>query len=291
MTAVDTAIVPLAGLATRMQPLARSVPKEMLPLGDRPVLHHVVAELAAAGVEHVVLVVGSRSEAIERYFHRLPDLDDRLDRQGRGRLDDPHWTALTRCTFSFVRQDEPSGVADAVGRAARVVGDRPFIVHMGDSVVWRDRGLLGRMVGCYSDTHADVTVAVGRHLPHPTSARAVAEPAAGAPGVDRPYPVRRLLPSPRPDAPDLPFVVGRFLLRGPIVPWVGPANGFGRIGGLTPLVPDPDGASVMAVPLLDEERLLGAGTLAEYHASWRQWLGEVDENDARAAWRAARGHH
>ncbi|MGH3964738.1 MAG: sugar phosphate nucleotidyltransferase [Gammaproteobacteria bacterium] len=276
---VDTAVIPLAGLATRMQPLARSVPKEMLPLGDRPVLHYVVEELVDAGVEHIVFVVGTRSETIERYFHHLPDLDERLNQSGTGRSRDPLWQKIERCSFSFVRQDEPLGIADAVRRAQPVIRDRWYFVHMGDSIIWQDAGLLSRMISCQAEASVDATIAVSRRLPHCSSTRALAEPAAGVDPAGQPYDVARITEAGERQREGgrhtQPFVIGRYLLKGPMPSPGQCASDSGKFGGLTPWLSKGSTASVRAVSLLDTEYLLGAGTLGEYQTSWRRWLDEV----------------
>lgn len=275
---VDAAVIPLAGLATRMQPLARTVPKEMLPLGDRPVLHYVVEELVNAGIEHIVLVIGGRSEAIERYFHHLADLDERLDQSGFGRGRDPLWQKIAHCSFSFVRQDAPLGIADAVRRAQPVIRDRWYFVHMGDSIIWRDSGLLRRMINCQAESSADATIAVSQRLPHCSSTRAIAEPAAGVDPGDQPYDVTRIveagerLPG---DRYPQPFVIGRYLVKGPMPSPERCVADSSKFGGLTPWLSQSSTATVRAVSLLETEHLLGAGTLGEYHTSWRHWLDEV----------------
>lgn len=271
-TVVDTAVVPLAGLATRIQPLARAFPKEMLPLGDRPVLHHVIDELASAGVRHVVLVLGPGGETVKRYFDRIPELDAKLESGGRGRDGDPVWKPLADVRLSYVTQEKPAGVANAVSLARPIIGDRPCVVHMGDSVVWPKSTMVSRMIQAFEETRADMVVAVGRSLIHPSGATAVAEPIDGSMPADRPFRLRRLLEQQPSDGPTLPFVVGRFLLKGPLSEWDGMAPGFGRLGGMAPLLNDPDAAQLVGVSFSPHERLLGSGTTAEYHASWRHVL-------------------
>jgi UTP--glucose-1-phosphate uridylyltransferase len=269
---IDTAVVPLAGLATRIQPLARAYPKEMLPLGDRPVLHHVLEELAGAGIRHVVFVLGPRAETVQRYFDRIPELDARLEERGRGRGADPMWACVAGVRLTYVVQEKPVGVADAVSRAADVIGDRPYLVHMGDSVVWPTSRIIRRMIESFAETDADMTVAVGRSLVHLSGANAVAEPIDAQVPAGQPFQVRRFLESAPAGGPALPFVIGRFLLKGPLVRWRGGVTEFGRLGGLAALMSDPDAASVVAVPSERDERVLGSGTLAEYRASWRHIL-------------------
>lgn len=269
-----TAVIPVAGLATRMQPIARAYPKEMLPLGNRPVLHHVVEELVDGGIRHIVFVVGSRSESIERYFHHLPD----LDQHGIPRAENPVWSKALQCSFTFVRQDEPLGVVDAVNRAHWAVGDHSYLVHMGDSVIYRNAGLIQRMITCHASRAADLTVAVSWRLPHPSSARGVAVPVGTITDRREPFQVERFAAEGS-VLPSAPFVIGRYLVRGPMPRQPAVITGPARFGGLTQLMPRGEEASVMAVPLTGDEQLLGAGTLAEYFASWRYWL-ESERNDS-----------
>lgn len=285
MTHVEIAVIPVAGLATRVQPLARSLPKEMLPLGELPILHRVAIELADAGVRHFVLVVGRHAEPIERYFHHIPELDERLAEKG---IAHPLSPLPTDCAFTFVRQDRPLGVADAVRRAARLVGREPYFVHMGDSIIWKDTGLLGRMLLAHRTRQADATFAVGRRLPHSTSTKAVTEPLDQPAGRDDVFSIRRVTEAAElteaaqvtetagapPGTARLPFSIGRFLLEGPM-PYGGEDHdGPARFGGLTPLLTGRDKAKVLAVPLVGDETLLGVGTMGEYLTSWRTWLAE-----------------
>ncbi|HEY3868387.1 MAG TPA: sugar phosphate nucleotidyltransferase [Actinocrinis sp.] len=272
--AVDRAVIPLAGLATRIQPLARAFPKEMLPLGDRPVIHHVIDELVGAGVRHIVLVLGTRAEAIRRYFGCIPELDAALAARGRGRDTDPIWRPLATADveLSYVLQEEPAGVADAIARARDVIEGRPCVVHMGDSVAWPSSTVISRMIQAFEETDADMTVSVGDALVHAGVASAVAEPLDTGESVDRPFRVGRLLEQRPPGSAALPFVTGRYVFKGPLQPWKGEVSDFGRLGGLAPLIKDPDAARVIGVPFGPHERLLGSGTLAEYHASWHHIL-------------------
>jgi UTP--glucose-1-phosphate uridylyltransferase len=266
---VHTAVIPVAGLATRIQPIARSVPKEMLPLGDKPMLHHVVEELVNGGIQHIIFVLGTRSEAIERYFHYLPDLDG----DWSAREANPVWSKILRCSFTFVRQERPSGVIDAVRKAYWNVGAGPYIVHMGDSIIHKDAGLIERMIACHDHNSADLTIGVSWHIPHPTSASgAVASTEQIGQEHNQPFHVKRFLGIAESDPLNNPYVIGRYLLEGPM-PAVTVLPGQGaRFGSLTSLIPNGDSASVMAVPLIGDEQLLGAGTTVEYAASWRRLL-------------------
>ncbi|MHB8631843.1 MAG: UTP--glucose-1-phosphate uridylyltransferase [Candidatus Limnocylindria bacterium] len=135
MTPVRTAVIPAGGLGTRFLPFSRSVPKELLPLVDTPVLDVVVSECAAAGIERVILVTAPGKESLAAYFQPNPRLEARL--RAEGRLADLE--ALRRperlATVEIVVQPEPKGNGHAVGVARDAVGDEPFAVLWGDDIV------------------------------------------------------------------------------------------------------------------------------------------------------------
>jgi UTP--glucose-1-phosphate uridylyltransferase len=126
-------LIPAAGHGTRFLPIAKAVPKEMLPLGDRPVLHHVVAEAAAAGCGEMLMVISRGKQAIIDYFTRNPELEQRL--QAAGKLADlAELHALDALgDIAYVCQPEQRGLGDAVLRGARWIGDAPFAVLLGDT--------------------------------------------------------------------------------------------------------------------------------------------------------------
>ena len=126
---IRKAVVPVAGLGTRMLPLTRSVPKEMLPLGRKPVIQHVVNELAAAGIERILFVTSSRKKAIEDYFVNGGTSDRAANTPG-GSSDGP--PALD---YSFVRQEVPGGNGDAVRLGKAFAGSDAFVVAWGDAVI------------------------------------------------------------------------------------------------------------------------------------------------------------
>jgi UTP--glucose-1-phosphate uridylyltransferase len=132
---VTTAVVPVAGLGTRLLPATKSQPKEMLPVGGKPVVQHVVEELAAAGIERVVFVTGRGKGAIEDHFDRDPVLRAALERRGDKALLDRLAFEELGVSFSYTRQPEPLGLGDAVLRAEGFGGDAPFAVALGDAIL------------------------------------------------------------------------------------------------------------------------------------------------------------
>jgi UTP--glucose-1-phosphate uridylyltransferase len=226
-----------------------------------------VEELVDAGVEHVVFVVGARSQAIEQYFHVIPELDNALDGRGRGRSSDPVWAKLMECSFSYVRQDTPAGIAEAVYCARHLVGNEPYFVHMGDSIIYGDRGVLRRMVEAHVATGVSETLAVGWHVPHALGTHVTVAPSRSPANRTEAFPVGRMYHTENRGPDGGPYAAGRFLLEGPMV--LRPGSHGQRYGGLSGLLEAGEGCSVTAVPLLDTEIVLGAGSIDEYLESWR----------------------
>ena len=135
MKPVRTAVIPAAGLGTRFLPFSRSVPKELLPVVDTPVLDLVVSECAASGIERVVLVIAPGKESLAGYFQPTPRVEARLRSEGRT----AELAALTRpqtvAKVEVVVQPEPAGNGQAVLVAREAVGDEPFAMLWGDDIV------------------------------------------------------------------------------------------------------------------------------------------------------------
>jgi len=149
MTAVRTAILPAAGLATRFLPVTKAVPKELLPLGNKPVIHWIVEEAVAAGVEEIVLVISPDKTAIREYFSPAPALDDILQARGKPELLDELNRLLDRVAFTFVVQHEPSGLGHAVLCGRDAVGEEPALVLLGDAVITAEVPVARQLVAVF----------------------------------------------------------------------------------------------------------------------------------------------
>src|SRR6266700_166058 len=123
---VTKAIIPAACFGTRMLPAAKAVPKEMLPVLDRPTIQYVMEEAAAGGVEDVLLVTSREKRAIEDHFDRSPELEQRLRAAGKESLLASINELAARVKIHTVRQAEPRGLGDAVNQGRRHMGDQPF---------------------------------------------------------------------------------------------------------------------------------------------------------------------
>jgi UTP--glucose-1-phosphate uridylyltransferase len=152
MKPIRKAVFPVAGLGTRFLPATKAMPKEMLPVVDRPLIQHVVDEAREAGIEHFIFVTGRNKGVIEDHFDRQFELEHTLtERQRHTDLE-----ALARDlpgpgTASFTRQQLPLGLGHAVWCARELVGHEPFALLLPDVLVQHDRGCLGQMIDAARD--------------------------------------------------------------------------------------------------------------------------------------------
>ena len=135
MKKITHAVIPVAGFGTRMLPLSKSVPKELLPLGNRPAIHYVVEEAIAAGIKHIVLVGHAQKSAIENYFDINAELDNQLRQKGKNELADSLNWLPKDVTVSMIRQGKPLGLGHAVLAARPIIGEHDFAVMLPDVVL------------------------------------------------------------------------------------------------------------------------------------------------------------
>jgi len=263
MARPDRAVIPVAGLATRMYPLSRAIPKELLPLGRKPVLSHVVEELARAGVSRLQMITSERTRAIEQYFGPDEPLDRALSQAGLDRL----WAAeneiRSRCSFHFVRQEAPRGLADAVHRARPFLAGRPFFLHMGDSVISGDPDLAERMIEAQERSGAAGVVAVHTMTGEHIRAGATVVPRSD-PGRDT-FEIEAVIEKPAQEEIVTGLgLVGRYLLVAPLLERPRPEPRISLLGGLGGLFPDRLDGPVLAVRCRPEAQVHDAGTLDGY---------------------------
>ncbi len=153
MKRVRKAVLPVAGLGTRMLPAAKTVAKEMLTVVDRPLIHWVVDEARAAGIEHIVLVTGRGKSAMEDYFDHAPELQATLEAKGKDKLLADLLDHLPReGEISYVRQMAPHGLGHAVWCARDIIGDEPFAVLLPDMIMDAAPGATRQMLDAYEAT-------------------------------------------------------------------------------------------------------------------------------------------
>ncbi|MBU5616992.1 UTP--glucose-1-phosphate uridylyltransferase [Psychrobacter sp. TAE2020] len=135
MKKITHAVIPVAGFGTRMLPLSKAVPKELLPLGNRPAIHYVVEEAIAAGIKHIVLVGHAQKSAIENYFDINAELDNQLRHKGKDELADSLNWLPKDVTISMIRQGQALGLGHAVLAARPIIGEHDFAVLLPDVVL------------------------------------------------------------------------------------------------------------------------------------------------------------
>jgi len=143
---VRKAVIPAAGLGTRMLPATKTVPKEMLPMVDKPVIQYIIEEAVAAGIEDILIVTNRAKSAMDDYFDYYPELEERLDRAGKDKELAEVRHAADLANIFYVRQKETKGLGHAIWRAKRFVGDEPFAVLLGDDIMRAKQPVIGQLI-------------------------------------------------------------------------------------------------------------------------------------------------
>lgn len=244
------AVIPAAGLGTRFLPATKAMPKEMLPVVDKPAIQYVVEEAADAGIDDILVIIGRNKNAISNHFDSVPELEVKLMEKGdTGRLERV-MKSSDLADIHFVRQGEPKGLGHAVLRARTHVGDSSFAVLLGDDLIDERDPLLTDMIAEHERSGAAV-IALMEVDPaniHMYGAAAV-EPIEGQDAVR----VTGLVEKPaQEDAPSNLAIIGRYVLPASvfeILERTEPGKG-GEIqltDALQELAADPDGPGVVGV--------------------------------------------
>ena len=210
---IRKAVLPVAGFGTRVLPATKAIPKEMLPVVDRPALQYVVDEAIEAGIEHIVFVTGRGKSAIEDYF----DLAFELETNLRGKaskadiLAEVEKTRLSAGGASFTRQQEALGLGHAIWCARDIVGDEPFAILLPDVIIKAKQSCLSQMVDAYNKVGGNI-IAVDPVPEERASSYGVIAPKGEADGrliqmsgmVEKP---------PREEAPSNLAITGRYILQ------------------------------------------------------------------------------
>ena len=208
---VRKAIIPTAGLGTRFLPATKALPKEMLPIVDKPTIQFIVEEAKASGIEDILIVTGKNKQAIENHFDSNPELEQDLEKTGKSEL-----LKLTQgitnlgVNLYYTRQPHPAGLGDAVYRARSFVAGEPFVIMLGDDLMKDKVPLTKQLINDYDKTHAS-TIAVMK-VPH----KEVSKYGVIAPDgkiADDLYNVKSFVEKPDVDkAPSDLAIIGRYLL-------------------------------------------------------------------------------
>lgn len=153
---VRTAVFPAGGLGTRFLPATKVVPKEMLPLVDKPIIQYGVEEALASGIEHIIFITGRGKGAMEDHFDISYELDATLEKKGKKELLELSRKISSLARISYVRQKEPLGLGHAVLCAKELVGDEPFAVLLPDDVIDAPTPCIQQMIGVYEERGGSV---------------------------------------------------------------------------------------------------------------------------------------
>lgn len=153
---VKKAILPVAGFGTRFLPATKSQPKEMLPIVDKPVIHYLIEEAVAAGIEEVILITGRGKSAIENYFDVSFELEHNLVEKGKHDLLKQVKEIPNLARFVYIRQPIPKGDGHAILCARDLIGDEPFAVLYGDDLVDSSEPALSQMLKLFAEVQAPV---------------------------------------------------------------------------------------------------------------------------------------
>ena len=204
------AVIPVAGLGTRLLPATKAMPKEMITVVDKPVIQYVVEEAVGAGVEHLLMITGRNKTAIENHFDRMVEMENTLLSKG----DIEKLSRVTEVSeladIHYVRQGDPKGLGHAVSKAEAFVGDAPFALLLGD-VIMEHGALLKTMMTLANEHNANV-IALAEVPIETVGAFGVAEisPSAGTSFFN----ITRLVEKPSPsEAPSNLVVIGRYVLQ------------------------------------------------------------------------------
>lgn len=208
---VRKAVFPVAGLGTRFLPATKVMPKEMLPINDRPLIQHVYEEAREAGIEEFIFVTGRYKEMLEEHFDFQPELEQTLESRGKeDMLRKVRDSEIPAGKLFLTRQPKPLGLGHAVWCAAKLVGDEPFAILLPDDIVNYEKGCLGQMIDTYNQ-HGGNIVAV-KDVPRAETSK------YGILDIEKEMgdtvSIKGLVEKPKPeDAPSTLSIIGRYILQ------------------------------------------------------------------------------
>lgn len=213
---VRKAVFPVAGLGTRFLPATKVMPKEMLPINDRPLIQHVFEEAREAGIEEFIFVTGRHKNLLEEHFDFQPELEETLEARGKAdMLEKVRDSEMGAGQLFLTRQPRPLGLGHAVWCAAKLIEDEPFAILLPDVLIQSPKeGCLKQMVDVYNDTGGNV-IAVEDVPREETSKYGIVDTGGeDAPVGSKGMAVKGLVEKPDPkDAPSTLSVIGRYILQ------------------------------------------------------------------------------
>ena len=208
MKKVKKAIIPAAGLGTRFLPATKAMPKEMLPIVDKPTIQYIVEESVASGIEDIIIVTGKGKRAIEDHFDNAFELESNLMEKSKFELLEKV-QASSKVEIHYIRQKEPKGLGHAVWCARKFIGDEPFAVLLGDDIVQAETPCLKQLIDEYDQTLSSV-IGVQTVPENETHRYGIVDPSEQ---MGRRYQVNQFIEKPaRGTAPSNLAIMGRYIL-------------------------------------------------------------------------------
>ena len=209
MKKIKKAIIPAAGLGTRFLPATKAMPKEMLPILDKPTIQYIVEEASKAGIEDIIIVTGKHKRAIEDHFDNQKELEMVLENKGKADLLEKVQYSTDLANIFYVRQKEQKGLGHAIHTAKQFIGNEPFAVLLGDDIVESDTPAIKQLMDVYEETgHSGIGV---QEVPESDTHRyGVIDPSAKEGSR---YEVRQFVEKPKQGtAPSNLAIMGRYVL-------------------------------------------------------------------------------
>jgi len=208
---VRKAVIPAAGFGTRFLPATKSMPKEMLPIIDKPAIHYAVEEAVRSGITDIIIITGRGKNAIEDYFDHSYELEHTLELKGKHEVLAEIRAISDMANIVYIRQKEPLGLGHAVLRAKDFIGDEPFAVMLPDDLVVGDTPCIGDMIKIFEKTGKSV-ILTEEVSPEKVSSYGVVEPVDGTEGES--FALKGIVEKPKTDeAPSNRAVIGRYVLK------------------------------------------------------------------------------
>ena len=153
---VTKAVIPAAGLGTRVLPATKAQPKEMLVIVDKPSLQYIIEELVESGIKDIIIVTGRNKNSIEDHFDYSYELEDTLKKDGKDKLLGKVESISSMANICYVRQNHPKGLGHAILKAKSFVGDEPFVIALGDDIVYNDIPVAKQLIDNYSKYQSSI---------------------------------------------------------------------------------------------------------------------------------------
>ena len=211
---VNTVVIPVAGRGTRLLPATKAIRKELLPVGRKPLLLYAVEEAIASGADHIIFVTTPNDRSVSQYFSRDLELEGYLKKRGRSEEAAALERLCTSACFTFVPQEFPRGLADAIFCARKEIAGRPFGVILPDAFILSQHPCIGQLTSCYL-RHGGTVIATRIIERHESPGYGVLVIDPIGPGSDfGVVRVRSMVEKPRPEcAPSLYGIFGRYILE------------------------------------------------------------------------------